>query len=248
MPAERWLSYVQRLYLRNLDWALMTYAAIVGLSYALGVLPGVAGARTQGGAARDQSHGGAAEDARSGAPSALPLQHAARDLDARAHESGGRRPHDQPAQRPAAPHVRSVRRRTASRCKEELEFLQKYLEIEQTRFQDRLAVQFDIDPETLDAEVPRLILQPLVENAIKHGIAPRAGQRAGADRRTARSGRRLWIEVRDNGVGLSRNARDALRERRRPVEHARRGSNACTAASTGSSSPTGGGGLVGPDR
>jgi sensor histidine kinase YesM len=90
--------------------------------------------------------------------------------------------------------------------KEELEFLQKYLEIEQIRFQDRLAVKFDIDPETLDTDVPRLILQPLVENAIKHGIGPRAGQglvQISAKKRPDGT----WIEVRDNGVGLSRNAR-----------------------------------------
>ena len=90
--------------------------------------------------------------------------------------------------------------------KEELEFLQKYLEIEQIRFQDRLSVQFDIDPETLDAEVPRLILQPLVENAIKHGIAPKSG--AGLVQISAkRRADKIWIEVRDNGVGLSKNAR-----------------------------------------
>jgi LytS/YehU family sensor histidine kinase len=93
--------------------------------------------------------------------------------------------------------------------KEELEFLQKYLEIEQTRFQDRLSVRFDIAPETLDAEVPRLILQPLVENAIKHGVSPRSGPGL-VQIAAKRLGDLLSLEVRDDGVGLTTAARTRL--------------------------------------
>jgi two-component system, LytTR family, sensor kinase len=59
--------------------------------------------------------------------------------------------------------------------REELAFLEPYLEIEQTRLGDRLSVEFQLEPEALDARVPHLVLQPLVENAIRHGVAPRSG-------------------------------------------------------------------------
>jgi hypothetical protein len=86
--------------------------------------------------------------------------------------------------------------------KQELDFLAKYLEIEQTRFRDRLTVAFDIEPDTLDVLVPNLLLQPLVENAIRHGIGPRP--MPGRVRiRAVRAGSFLEIDVRDDGVGMS---------------------------------------------
>ena len=85
--------------------------------------------------------------------------------------------------------------------KQELEFLEKYLEIEQMRFHDRLTVDIQIAPETLDACVPNMILQPLVENAIKHGIAPRSsGGRI--DINATRSNGHLEISVVDDGLGV----------------------------------------------
>src|SRR5438067_11425847 len=56
---------------------------------------------------------------------------------------------------------------------EEMEFLQKYLEIQKMRFAERLRVEVDVPDELLPAPVPSLILQPMVENALKHGIAKR---------------------------------------------------------------------------
>jgi two-component system, LytTR family, sensor kinase len=85
--------------------------------------------------------------------------------------------------------------------KEELDVLDKYVEIERTRFGNRLTIDMQVQPETLDAQVPSLVLQPLVENAIRHGIAPNA--RPG---RIAVSAERdhddLVLQVLDNGDGL----------------------------------------------
>ncbi len=86
--------------------------------------------------------------------------------------------------------------------RQELNFLRRYLEIEQTRFRERLAVNMEISPETFDAQVPNLVLQPLVENAIRHGIEPYS--KAGLIQlRAARQNGTLEIEVRDNGGGLT---------------------------------------------
>jgi signal transduction histidine kinase len=85
---------------------------------------------------------------------------------------------------------------------DEVDFLRKYLEIEQTRFGDRLQVNIDVDPEVLDAPVPNLILQPLVENALRHGIGPKVGV-GRVDVQARQVGGDLMLTVCDNGVGLS---------------------------------------------
>src|SRR6185436_19564881 len=85
--------------------------------------------------------------------------------------------------------------------REELQFLKLYLEFEQTRFQDRLTVSYDIAPDTLDAAVPNFILQPLVENAVRHGVAPRAEPGRIIIQAHRRDGS-VEIAIRDDGPGL----------------------------------------------
>jgi LytS/YehU family sensor histidine kinase len=83
----------------------------------------------------------------------------------------------------------------------ELEFLERYLAIEQVRFSDRLHPHIEIDPAVSRAAVPSFLLQPLVENALRHGIARRAD--AGLLEVIARQeGSQLVLTVRDDGPGL----------------------------------------------
>ena len=83
----------------------------------------------------------------------------------------------------------------------EIEFLSVYLEIEKTRFEDKLQVDFDIEPECLDTQVPHLLLQPLVENAVRHGISKRSqpGQVRVLARRNNGS---LQVWIQDTGPGF----------------------------------------------
>ena len=116
----------------------------------------------------------------------------------------------------------------------ELEILTLYLEIERTRFHDRLEITYDVQPATLGALVPDLILQPLVENAIRHGVSPNAGT-GRIEVRSRRDGDWLTSRFATTAPDSPRDtcARTALASRRR-----KRGSNASTATGRSSRSRT----------
>jgi signal transduction histidine kinase len=196
-----WRLEAQRMFFNNFDWEMMTYWAIVGLSHAL------------------RYHGEARD--RALRESQLETHLAEARLQALQRQL---QPHflfntlntisalmrrDVEAADSMIAKLSDLMRLSLEQVgvqevalKQELDFLSKYLEIEQTRFRDRLTVVFDVEPDTLDALVPNLVLQPLVENAIKHGIGPRPTP-GRIDIRSRRAGRMLELEVRDDGVGLS---------------------------------------------
>jgi two-component system LytT family sensor kinase len=96
---------------------------------------------------------------------------------------------------------------------EELEFLHAYLDIERIRFQDRLVVEINVAPDVLNARVPNLILQPLVENAVRHGISKQVAiGHLYIDAR--RQNERLLIKIDDNGPGLRNGNNNGSSKRR----------------------------------
>jgi two-component system, LytTR family, sensor kinase len=86
---------------------------------------------------------------------------------------------------------------------DELRSLGHYVEIMRIRFEDRLDVRLTAQPDTLDAAVPSFILQPLVENAIKHGVGPLEGGGT-IEVEATRDGKQLMLQVRDTGAGFDR--------------------------------------------
>ncbi|MDQ2972569.1 MAG: histidine kinase, partial [Pseudomonadota bacterium] len=90
---------------------------------------------------------------------------------------------------------------------EELALTESYLDIEKTRLGDRLDVVLEIDADCLHASVPRLLLQPLVENAIRHGIAPRV-QGGRLDIKVSRVGERVRIRLENSGIADRRHAKN----------------------------------------
>jgi sensor histidine kinase YesM len=97
-------------------------------------------------------------------------------------------------------HVLDAADRHAS-LREELQIVERYLEIQRARFADRLDVTVDVGPDVADARVPLLIVQPLVENAVRHGLAPRVRE-GSLVVRAIRDNGLTRIDVEDTGVGL----------------------------------------------
>jgi two-component system LytT family sensor kinase len=92
--------------------------------------------------------------------------------------------------------------------RQELDFIQRYLDIERLRYGDKLQVEFDVSPAAQDALVPNIVLQPLVENAIKHAISLRTNP-GWVRVKAAREGERLRITVTDDGPEKSPPHRDS---------------------------------------
>jgi two-component system, LytTR family, sensor kinase len=92
--------------------------------------------------------------------------------------------------------------------RQEMDFLERYIDIQKARFSDRLAVGVDIEPEAMEARIPNLLLQPLVENAILHGVANKAGMGRVDVCGHVKDGR-LHLEVRDDGPGLGDGSKRA---------------------------------------
>ena len=107
-------------------------------------------------------------------------------------------------------HVLLYSDRQMTAVSEEIEFLKTYLRIEEVRFGPRLSVRMDVDPSVSSARVPSLILQPVVENAIKHGLAPKVGS-GHLHIRAGRDGGFIKLEVEDDGVGFPELAPETTR-------------------------------------
>jgi len=196
-----WWSSFQELFFLNFDWEMMTYWAVVGASHAYDFHR----------ESQAQKLTAAQLQTRLAEASLQSLQRQLHPhfLFNTLHTISALIPRDPEAADAMLGQLSDLLRLTLDRIgtqevplKEELDFVQKYVEIERTRFGERLQVEFDIAPETLDAAVPNMLLQPLVENSIRHGIARKVGG-GRVDITARREDGELCLVVRDTGPGLA---------------------------------------------
>jgi two-component system LytT family sensor kinase len=195
-----WWGYFQELFFLNFDWEMMTYWAVVGLSHALDF--------HRESRERELTEAQLRTRLAEAQLQALQRQLHPHFLFNTLNTISALMHRDTEAADEMLERLSDLLRLSLDRVgtqhvpiSDELEFLRKYLEIERTRFGERLQVHIDVAPEALDALVPNLLLQPLVENALRHGIAPKIGG-GRVDIIAGRDGSSLRMEVRDNGVGM----------------------------------------------
>ena len=199
-PAS-YLPQLRELFFLNFDWEMMTYWAVIGLSHAVHFHR----------EARNRALTAAQLETRLAEAQLQALQRQLHPhfLFNTLHTISALMHRDVEAADSMLARLSDLLRLTLNRIgtqqvalREELDFVTKYLEIERTRYGDRLRVDVDVDPATLDAAVPSFVLQPLVENAVRHGIAPqRRGGRIWI--RASRARDRLRLVVGDDGHGVS---------------------------------------------
>ena len=203
-----WWTYAQREYFMQLDWLLMTYFFLVGLAHAM--------------AYRRESERHALRVAQlhsrlvEAQLQALQRQLHPHFLFNTLNTISGLMHQDLDAADEMIDRLSDLLRMTLDssgvqevRLRQELAVLQTYLDIEQVRYRDRLRVRMDVADDVLDAFVPNFVLQPLVENAIRHGIAPHA-KPGRIQIAAARQAHQLQLEVRDTGYGLPPDRLQAL--------------------------------------
>jgi two-component system LytT family sensor kinase len=195
-----WWSWVQQQFLRTFDWELTYYAAATGVRHALVYYE----------AARDREVQAAHLQTRlvEAQLQALQRQLQPHFLFNTLHAISALVRRNPDAAEDMIERLGDLLRLTLNKVgaqevplHEELAYLDVYLDIEKIHFGDRLVVTFTIDPAARDGLVPFLILQPLVENAIKHGIGPRLAPGRIAISASAAGGR-LLLRVADSGIGL----------------------------------------------
>jgi hypothetical protein len=199
LASATWWSYIQRQYLMQLDWLLATYFFLVGLGHAVAYWQEAQDRAVNAERLQRQLVEAQLE--------ALQRQLQPHFLFNTLHTISGLMRNDVEGADLMIDRLSDLLRmslRTVAQevtVKEELELLQKYLEIEQTRFRDRLTIRIDVKPDVLDAYLPHFLLQPLVENAVLHGIAPRS--RPGRiEIGASRTGQTLTLDIRDSGDGV----------------------------------------------